>query len=345
MGSEITQLEEKLANYVGINYCLSCASGTDALLLSLLAKNIGPGDAVFTTTFTFIATAEVVSLLGATPVFVDIDSKTYNIDPVKLRQEIIKVKNGDKITRAFSKSLTPKAIISVDLFGLCADYDAIGAVAKEFGLFVLEDAAQSFGATYKGKKACRFGDMAATSFFPAKPLGCYGDGGAVFCNDKEMLDILKSLRIHGQGSDKYENVRIGINGRMDTLQAAVLLAKMEIFDKELAMRQAVAQRYSRALASSFNVPTIPAAYRSAWAQYSIQHQKRDDVMLKLKKAGIPTAIYYPKPQHMQKAFASLGYEKGQFPVAEDIATKIFSIPMHPYLEEKDQAEIIRHLTT
>jgi UDP-2-acetamido-2-deoxy-ribo-hexuluronate aminotransferase len=345
MGSEITQLEEKLANYVGINYCLSCASGTDALLLSLLAKNIGPGDAVFTTTFTFIATAEVVSLLGATPVFVDIDSKTYNIDPVKLRQEIIKVKNGDKITRAFSKSLTPKAIISVDLFGLCADYDAIGAVAKEFGLFVLEDAAQSFGATYKGKKACRFGDMAATSFFPAKPLGCYGDGGAVFCNDKEMLDILKSLRIHGQGSDKYENVRIGINGRMDTLQAAVLLAKMEIFDKELEMRQAVAQRYSRALASSFNVPTIPAAYRSAWAQYSIQHQKRDDVMLKLKKAGIPTAIYYPKPQHMQKAFASLGYEKGQFPVAEDIATKIFSIPMHPYLEEKDQAEIIRHLTT
>jgi UDP-2-acetamido-2-deoxy-ribo-hexuluronate aminotransferase len=345
MGSEITELEEKLADYVGINYCLSCASGTDALLLSLLAKNIGPGDAVFTTTFTFIATAEVVSLLGATPVFVDIDSKTYNIDPVKLRQEIIKVKNGDKITRAFSKSLTPKAIISVDLFGLCADYDAIGAVAKEFGLFVLEDAAQSFGATYKGKKACRFGDMAATSFFPAKPLGCYGDGGAVFCNDKEMLDILKSLRIHGQGSDKYENVRIGINGRMDTLQAAVLLAKMEIFDKELEMRQAVAQRYSRALASSFNVPTIPAAYRSAWAQYSIQHQKRDDVMLKLKKAGIPTAIYYPKPQHMQKAFASLGYEKGQFPVAEDIATKIFSIPMHPYLEEKDQAEIIRHLTT
>lgn len=345
MGSEIIQLEEKLANYVGINFCLSCSSGTDALLLSLMAKKIGPGDAVFTSTFTFIATAEVISLLGATPVFVDIDLKTYNIDPVKLRQEIIKIKNGDKITSSFKKPLSPKAIIPVDLFGLCADYEAIGAVAKEFNLFVLEDAAQSFGATHKGKKAGSFGDMAATSFFPAKPLGCYGDGGAVFCNDKEMLDMLKSLRIHGQGSDKYENVLIGINGRMDTLQAAVLLAKMEIFDKELEMRQTAAQRYSRALASLFTVPTIPAGYRSAWAQYSIQHQKREEVMSKLKKAGIPTAIYYPKPLHMQKAFASLGYEKGQFPVAEDIATKIFSLPMHPYLEEKDQMEIIRNLIT
>ena len=343
MGSEINELEEKLAHYNGTNYCLTCASGTDALLLSLMAKGIGPGDAVFTTTFTFIATAEVISLLGATPVFVDIDSKTYNIDPEKLRQEIIKVKNGDRITESFPISLNPKAIIPVDLFGLCADYDAIDAVAKEFGQFVLEDAAQSFGATYKGKKACSFGDMAATSFFPAKPLGCYGDGGAVFCNDKKMIDILKSLRVHGQGSDKYENVRIGTNGRMDTLQAAVLLAKMEIFDKELEMRQAVAQRYSQALASSFIIPTIPAAHRSAWAQYSIQHQKRDDVMSKLKKSGIPTAIYYPKPLHLQKAFASLGYEKGQFPVAEAIAQKIFSLPMHPYLEEKDQTEIIRNL--
>ena len=344
MGSEIFELEEKLADYVGTKYCLSCASGTDALLLSLMAKGIRPGDAVFTSTFTFIATAEVISLLGATPVFVDIDSKTYNIDPVKLRQEIIKIKNGDKITSSFKKPLSPKAIIPVDLFGLCADYEAISAVAKEFNLFVLEDAAQSFGATHKGKKAGSFGDVAATSFFPAKPLGCYGDGGAVFCNDKETLDVLKSLRIHGQGCDKYENVRIGINGRMDTLQAAVLLAKMEIFDKELEARQVVAQRYSTALASSFVVPTIPAAYRSAWAQYSIQHQKRDDVMSKLKKAGIPTAIYYPKPLHIQKAFASLGYEKGKFPVAEDIAAKIFSLPMHPYLEEKDQMEIIKHLT-
>jgi UDP-2-acetamido-2-deoxy-ribo-hexuluronate aminotransferase len=343
MGREITELEEKLAHYTGTKYCLSCSSGTDALLLSLMAKGIGPGDAVFTTTFTFIATAEVISLLGAMPVFVDIDLKTYNIDPVKLRQEIMKVKNGDSITKVFRKPMSPKAIVSVDLFGLCADYDAINAIAKEFGLFVLEDAAQSFGATYKGKKACSFGDIAATSFFPAKPLGCYGDGGAVFTNDKEVHDVLMSLRIHGQGSDKYENVRIGINGRMDTLQAAVLLAKMEIFDKELEMRQAIAQRYSQALASSFTIPMIPADYRSAWAQYSIQHQKRDDVMSKLKKSGIPTAIYYPKPLHLQKAFASLGYEKGQFPVAEDIATKIFSLPMHPYLEEKDQTEIIRNL--
>jgi UDP-2-acetamido-2-deoxy-ribo-hexuluronate aminotransferase len=344
MGSEIAELEEKLAYYAGTKYCLTCASGTDALLLPLLAKGIGPGDAVFTTTFTFFATAEVISLLGATPVFVDIDSKTYNIDPVKLRQEIIKIKKGDRITRSFPKTLIPKAIIPVDLFGLCADYEAINAIAGEFSLFVLEDAAQSFGATLKGKKACSFGDMAATSFFPAKPLGCYGDGGAVFCHDKEMLDVLRSLRIHGQGSDKYENVRIGINGRMDTIQAAVLLAKMEIFDNELEMRQTVAQRYSQELASSFTVPTIPAEYRSAWAQYSLQHQKRDDVMSRLKKADIPTAIYYPKPLHFQKAFASLGYEKGQFPVAEDIAEKIFSLPMHPYLREKEQAEIIRQLT-
>jgi UDP-2-acetamido-2-deoxy-ribo-hexuluronate aminotransferase len=343
MGSEIFELEEKLAEYVGTKYCLSCASGTDALLLSLMAKGIGPGDAVFTTTFTFIATAEVISLLGATPVFVDIDSKTYNIDPVKLRQEITKVNIGENISGSFKKRLSPKAIIPVDLFGLCADYDAIGAVAKEFGLFVLEDAAQSFGAMYKGKKAGSFGDMAATSFFPAKPLGCYGDGGAVFCNDAEMFDKLKSLRVHGQGIDKYENVRIGINGRMDTLQAAVLLAKMEIFDKELVKRQDVALRYSQALASSFTVPTIPPEYYSAWAQYSVLHQKRDEIMLKLKKAGIPSAIYYPKPLHMQKAFAYLGYEKGQFPVAEDIAEKIFSLPMHPYLEEKDLKEIIRQL--
>jgi UDP-2-acetamido-2-deoxy-ribo-hexuluronate aminotransferase len=345
MGSEITELEEKLAYYTGTKHCLTCASGTDALLLSLMAKGIGPGDAVFTTTFTFIATAEVVSMLGATPVFVDIDSKTYNIDPVKLRHEIAKVKNGDKITKVYKKTLNPKAIIPVDLFGLCADYEAINEVAKEFGLFVLEDAAQSFGAMYKGKKACSFGDMAATSFFPAKPLGCYGDGGAVFTNDKEIFDILTSLRIHGQGSDKYENVRIGINGRMDTLQAAVLLAKMEIFDNELEMRQTVAHRYSQALASSFTVPTIPAEHYSAWAQYSLQHPKREDIILKLKKAGIPTAIYYPKPLHMQKAFTSLGYEKGQFPVAEDIAAKIFSLPMHPYLEENDQMEIIRNLTS
>jgi len=340
MGKEISELEEKLGQYVGTKCCLTCSSGTDALLLPLMAKGIGPGDAVFTTTFTFIATAEVISLLGATPVFVDIDPKTYNIDPIKLHEEIVRVKSGKRVTKTFPSNLTPKAIIPVDLFGLCADYETIGAVAKEFDLFVLEDAAQSFGAEHKGKKACGFGNMAATSFFPAKPLGCYGDGGAVFLDDLEMFETLKSLRIHGQGADKYENVRIGINGRMDTIQAAVLLAKMEIFDKEFQKRQNVAQRYAKALREKFITPTIPQGYLSAWAQYSIQCENRDPVIASLKKEGIPTAIYYPKPLHLQKAFAYLGYEKGQFSVAEAIAERIFSLPMHPYLEARDQEKII-----
>jgi dTDP-4-amino-4,6-dideoxygalactose transaminase len=343
MGKEISELEEKLAKYVGTKYCLTCSSGTDALLLPLLAKGIGPGDAVFTTTFTFFATAEVISLVGATPVFVDIDPTTYNIDPEKLRTEIIRIKNKEKITSRFPKNLKPKAIIPVDLFGLCADYNAIEAIAKEFGLFILEDAAQSFGAEYKNKKACSFGNMAATSFFPAKPLGCYGDGGAVFLNDTAMIDVLKSLRIHGQGSDKYDNERIGINGRMDTIQAAVLLAKMEIFNKESEQRQIVAQRYTAALFREVVTPTIPEGYLSAWAQYSIQCENRDELISSLKKEGIPTAIYYPKPLHLQKAFTSLGYEKGQCPVAEATAEKIFSLPIHPYLEEKDQDLIIKTL--
>jgi UDP-2-acetamido-2-deoxy-ribo-hexuluronate aminotransferase len=343
MGKEIAELEEKLAQYVGTKYCLTCSSGTDALLLPLMAKGIGPGDAVFTTTFTFIATAEVIALLGATPVFVDIDPITYNIDPAKLREEIIKVKTGKRITASFPSNLVPKAVIPVDLFGLCADYSAIDAVAKEFELFVLEDAAQSFGAERAAKKACSFGNIAATSFFPAKPLGCYGDGGAVFLNDQETLEILKSLRIHGQGTDKYENVRIGINGRMDTIQAAVLLAKMEIFEEEISRRQIVARRYTDGLAGKFVTPTIPEGNRSAWAQYSIQSEEREQIMASLKKSGIPTAIYYPKPLHLQKAFSYLGYEKGQCPMAEAVADKIFCLPMHPYLEEKDQDLIINTL--
>ncbi|HUI90774.1 MAG TPA: DegT/DnrJ/EryC1/StrS family aminotransferase [Chitinivibrionales bacterium] len=340
MGKEITELEEKLSLYTGASHCISCASGTDALFLALLARGVGPGDAIFTTTFTFIATAEVISLLGATPVFVDIDKKTYNIDPISLRHEIVRVNKGEKIAVGITNKIKPKGIIPVDLFGLCADYDSIDAIAKEFGLFVLEDAAQSFGAMYHGKKACALGDCAATSFFPAKPLGCYGDGGAVFCNDKAMKDILVSLRIHGQGIDKYENVRIGINGRMDTIQAAVLLAKLEIFDSELEKRQRVAQRYSDALAGTCTVPTIPQGYSSAWAQYSILHDHREAIIEKCKRKEIPTAIYYPKPLHLQKAFAPLGYEKGQFPVAENIAGNILSLPMHPYLTKDNQEKII-----
>jgi dTDP-4-amino-4,6-dideoxygalactose transaminase len=344
MGREITELEDVLARYVGTKHCLSCSSGTDALLLALMAKGVGPGDAVFTTTFTFIATAEVISLLGATPVFVDIDEKTYNIDTQKLRATMVSLRNGERVAPGVPAALKPKAIIPVDLFGLCADYNAIDRVAKEFGLLVLEDAAQSFGAVRRGKRAGSFGDMAATSFFPAKPLGCYGDGGAVFCNDEETIDSLKSLRIHGQGNDKYENVRIGINGRMDTIQAAVVLAKMEIFEEELGKRQAVAERYSAGLQGKVIVPHIPEQCRSAWAQYSVQSEHREKLMAGLKSKGIPTAIYYPKPLHLQKAFAFLGFQKGQFPVAERIAAKIFSLPMHPYLEEREQDLIIAEIT-
>jgi dTDP-4-amino-4,6-dideoxygalactose transaminase len=343
MGKEVAELEEALARYSGSSYCLACSSGTDALLLPLMAMGVGPGDAVFTTTFTFIATAEVISLLGATPIFVDIDRKTYNIDTSKLREAILSVKNGDAIAAGVPRELRPKAIIPVDLFGLCADYDALDAIAKEFGLFLLEDPAQSFGATLSGKKACSFGTMAATSFFPAKPLGCYGDGGAVFCADNGMLDVLKSLRVHGQGTDKYENVRIGINGRMDTMQAAVVLAKMEIFEEEMQQRQVVAARYTAGLRNKVIVPHIPEGMRSAWAQYSIQSENREEMMSTLKAKGIPTAIYYPKPLHLQKAFAALGYEKGQFPVAERIAARIFSLPMHPYLQEMDQDFIIEEI--
>lgn len=344
MGREITELEDVLARYVGTKHCLSCSSGTDALLMALMAKGVGPGDAVFTTTFTFIATAEVISLLGATPVFVDIDEKTYNIDAQKLRRAIVSVKNGERVSPGIPTALKPKAIIPVDLFGLCPDYDAIDSVAREFCLFVLEDAAQSFGAVRSGKRAGSFGNAAATSFFPAKPLGCYGDGGAVFCNDEETIDSLKSLRIHGQGNDKYENARIGINGRMDTIQAAVVLAKMEIFEEEMAKRQVVAGRYSAGLQGTVTVPHIPEQCRSAWAQYSVQSEHREELTARLKGKGIPTAIYYPKPLHLQKAFAFLGYQKGQFPVAEQIAAKIFSLPMHPYLEEREQDSIIAEIT-
>jgi UDP-2-acetamido-2-deoxy-ribo-hexuluronate aminotransferase len=343
MGKEVPELERTLAKYAGTKYCLSCSSGTDALLLSLMAKGIGRGDAIFTTTFTFFATAEAISLLGATPIFVDIDPNTYNIDVQKLKKAVLALKNGEYITAAIPRDLKPRAIIPVDLFGLCADYAGIEKIAHEFDLFVLEDAAQSFGASSNGRKACGFGDMAATSFFPAKPLGCYGDGGAVFCDDDREIEILRSLRIHGQGADKYENERLGINGRMDTIQAAVVLEKMEIFEDELARRQAVAHRYSNALHGKVTVPLVPAGMISAWAQYSIQTDRRDRVISHLRSNGIPTAIYYPKPLHLQGAFAPLGYKKGQFPVAEAVSERIVSLPMHPYLEEQEQDFIIEQV--
>jgi dTDP-4-amino-4,6-dideoxygalactose transaminase len=345
LGPEIKELERVLAEYAGVSHCLSCASGTDALLLTLMAHNVGPGNAIFTTPFTFFATAEVIALLGATPVFVDIDPETYNIDPNKLAGTIDGLKNGKHPFAKIPQPLKLRGIIPVDIFGLPADYDAINRIAKDNGLFVIEDAAQSFGGTYKGRKSCSLAHVAATSFFPAKPLGCYGDGGAIFTDDTSFFEILASLRVHGQGSDKYENIRIGINGRMDTIQAAIVLAKMEIFSEEVELRQKVAARYA-SLLKECNVvaPAIPEGYSSAWAQYSIQSENRHEIMGRLKNADIPTAIYYPKPLHLQTAFSYLGYEKGSMPVSEHVADRIFSVPMHPYLTEEEQARIAACIT-
>ena len=336
MGPEIMELENHLAKYVGVNHCVVCGSGTDALLMPLMAYGIKPGDVIFTSPFTFIATAEVVALLGATTVFVDIDPRTYNMDPGKLEEEIQKFRKNNSGMKA-------KGIIPVDLFGQTADYDPIETVAKKYDLFVLQDAAQSFGATYKGRKAGSMGNVAATSFFPAKPLGCYGDGGAVFCNDSAMMEKLRSIRVHGQGSDKYNNVRIGINGRLDTMQAAVLLAKMEIFDEEIRLRNKVASRYSENLKNKTVTPYVPREFVSVWAQYSVLAEQRDAMLEKLKSRGVPTAVYYPKPLHLQEAFRSLGYKKGDYPVSERIADSIFSVPMHPYLTEDVQDYIVESI--
>jgi len=353
----VKELEEKLAAYVGVMHAISCASGTDALLMALMAYGVGPGDAIFTTPFTFIATAEVISILGATPVFVDIDPKTYNIDPARLEQAIQAIKANDPSIHPLPITpdlvprtsnplpLRPRGIIPVDLFGLPADYDAIEKIARDHGLFVIEDAAQAFGGEYKGKKACSFGNIGCTSFFPAKPLGCYGDGGMCFTNDDDLAALLDSIRVHGKGSHKYDNARIGINGRIDTLQAAILHAKFDIFPEEIELRQSVAARYTDLLTHypSPLTPYLPSGARSAWAQYSIlakDEAERTALMDKLKAAGIPTAIYYPKPLHLQTAFAGLGYKPGAFPFSEDAASRIFSLPMHPYLEERDQKAIV-----
>jgi UDP-2-acetamido-2-deoxy-ribo-hexuluronate aminotransferase len=340
MGPEVLELEARLAAYVGVKHVISCSSGTDALLMALMAYGVGPGDAIFTTPFTFIATAEVIQLLGATPVFVDIDPKTFNLDPEALAEAVSRL--GQNPATA---PLKPKGIIPVDLFGQPADYDRIHSIAQAQGLFVLEDAAQSFGATYKGRRAGALAETAATSFFPAKPLGCYGDGGAVFTDDDGRAEVLRSIRVHGQGQLRYEHVRIGLTGRLDTLQAAVLLAKLDIFDQEVTARQRVAQRYSAALNSVVTVPLVDPACTSVWAQYSVLSESRDLLLQKLQAAQIPTAIYYPLPLHLQKAFAHLGHKPGDFPVSENASRRIFSLPMHPYLGSADQARIIQVLST
>ncbi len=333
MGPEVTELESRLASYVGSRHCVSCSSGTDALLMPLLAKGIGPGDAVMTTPFTFVATAEVISLTGATPVFVDVCPDTFNIDP-----ELV----GHAVDEAVQRGLKPKAIIPVDLFGLPADYERLSTVADDYRLWILEDAAQSFGSSFRGHKAGSFGLVGATSFFPAKPLGCYGDGGAIFTDDDELDSLLRSIRVHGSGVDKYSNVRIGINGRLDSIQAAVLLEKLTIFDDELDARQRIADSYSNLLQEKFVVPRIPKNYRSAWAQYSLladSTSEREKLIQALQQAGIPSMIYYKIPLHLQKAYSFLNYNVGDFPVSEDLSSRIFSLPMHPYLKNEEIEQI------
>ena len=333
-GPEVFDLETKLAAYTGRKHCVSCASGTDALLMSLLVQGIGQGDAVFTTPFTFIATAEVIQLLGARLIFVDIVEDTFNIDPSKLEFAIDDCQSNAE--------LIPKAIIPVDIFGLPANYEMIEKIGNKFDLCIIEDAAQSFGGEIKNRKAGSIGDIGTTSFFPAKPLGCYGDGGAIFTNDQGISEILISIRNHGQGKSKYNNIRIGLNGRLDTIQAAILLEKMKIFPEELHLRNAIAKKYTNNLNEYFTCQHVPDGYESAWAQFSIvalNSKERSIFMKKLKDSGIPTAIYYPKPLHLQEAFCNLDYALGDFPVSESISQRIFSLPMHPYLTDDNIIKI------
>lgn len=333
MGPEVYELEKQLAEFCGVKHAISCANGTDALGLGLMAKNVGPGDAIFVPSFTYAATAEVVAWMGATPVFIDSLEGTYNIDPVSLE---LGIQTARKL------GLKPVGIIPVDLFGQPADYDAIQKIADEHNLWVLADGAQSFGASYKGRKVGNIGDMATTSFFPAKPLGCYGDGGAIFTNDDELASIMKSLRVHGQGTDKYDNVRIGMNGRLDTIQAAILNEKLKIFPDELIARQQTADAYNRELKDVVEIPHVMDGATSAWAQYTVclpNDINREKLMTDLKEVGIPTMIYYVKPLHLQTAYKH-NPTAGALSVCEALANKVLSLPMSGYVDNDDVKYII-----
>lgn len=332
-GPEVTELETKLAAFAGAKHAISCSSGTDALAMILMAWGVKAGDAVFCPAFTFCATAEVVPWVGATPVFVDVLPDTFNMDPASLEAAI---------TVAKRQGLTPKVVIPVDLFGQPADLDAILAIAKAHGLKVLCDTAQGFGATWNGKRTGSFGDASATSFFPAKPLGCFGDGGAIFTDDDDLVPVLKSVREHGQGVDKYENVRIGMTGRLDTIQAAILLEKLAIFEDEIAARDAAAQRYTAALADVCTVPALDPRATSVWAQYTIRlpHGTRDALAAALQKEGVPTAVYYRIPMHRQPAYAHYPAAGNGLPVCEQLADEVISLPMHAYLGEATQDRVI-----
>ena len=329
MGKPVKELEQQLAEYVGVKHCISCANGTDALTLALKVWNIGKGDAVFVPDFTFFASAEVISLEGATPVFVDVDADTFNM-------------NADSLEKAIQQTLeegkyAPKVIITVDLFGLPANYPALRKIADQYHLLILEDGAQGFGGNINGKRACSFGDISTTSFFPAKPLGCYGDGGALFTDNDEWAALADSYRVHGKGSFKYDNVRIGMNSRLDTLQAAILKVKFQAFqDYELDDVNKAAVLYSERLKELVETPVIPEGFLSSWAQYTIRlknEMQRDELQTALKEQGIPTMVYYPKPMHEQTAYINLGFPACDCPVTETLCKTVLSLPMHPYLTE------------
>lgn len=332
MGPAVRELEQQLAAYVGVAHCLTCANGTDALTLALKAWGIGPGDAVFVPDFTFFSSAEVVSLEGATPVLVDVDPSTYNIDPDRLEQAIEAVMAEGR--------LAPKVIVAVDLFGLPANYPALRAIADRYHLWILEDGAQGFGGAIQGQRACSFGDISTTSFFPAKPLGCYGDGGAVFTDNDQWAALIASYRVHGKGTDKYDNVRVGMNSRLDTLQAAVLQVKLRAFqEQELTRVNAVAASYTAQLQAYVRTPFVPEGYSSSWAQYTIQlpdRAVRDALQRRLKEAGIPSMVYYPKPMHAQSVFSRpQGAVAMDCPCASVLPGRVLSLPMHPYLTEEE----------
>ncbi|MEI9804975.1 MAG: DegT/DnrJ/EryC1/StrS family aminotransferase [Pseudolabrys sp.] len=333
LGPEVQAFEADLAAFCGAKHAVTCASGTDALVLALRAKGIGSGDAVICPSFTFCATAEVAALVGATPVFVDVDPVTFNIDASGI---------AGAVAAAKAAGLAPKAVIPVDLFGLAANHAAVAEAAKAEGLFIVDDAAQGFGATFNNRRLGTFGDLTATSFFPAKPLGCYGDGGAVMTDDDAMADVLRSLRMHGHGSDKYDNIRIGLASRLDTIQAAILIEKLKIFPDEIEARDRVARRYNEGLAGAAITPTVPAGSTSVWAQYTLRVAggRRDALAAALKAEGIPTAIYYPIPLHRQQAYKHYPVGKGGVAVSDRLAAEVISLPMHAYLDAATQDRII-----
>ncbi len=334
MGEEVKELEEKLAKYVGRKYCVTCGNGTDALTLAMRVLDVKEGDAVFVPTFTFYSSAEVISLEGATPIFVDVN-ETFNMDAKKLEKAIEQVKSEGK--------LNLKAIVAVDLFGQTANFPEILEIANKYGLKVVEDAAQGFGGSISGKKACSFGDISTTSFFPAKPLGCYGDGGAVFTDDEEMYQLLLSLRVHGKGSYKYENVRVGYNSRLDTIQAAILLPKLEAFEQyELDERNKFAKMYTERLKEVVKTPFVPEGYVSSWAQYTLileNEEQRNTIQTKLKEMGIPTMVYYPIPLHKQIVYKDYNFNVEDLQVAEKLSKCVLSLPMHPYMNEEQIEQI------